>query len=261
MWTVRALVLVCLAMLGLATGRRGDPLEQAAAYGLACTATLLISPLAWGHYYMIELPAIVCLPIWLRRHGWRHIGEVDGIVPRSGGLGALRAVASDGRLRSAGPGHRTLVPGRLCLDGPHDRQANRSAGRAGIGAGAGPDHLCEPTCVMISPLEDLTRSAFGDAFGGRPTTLATAPGRVELLGNHTDYNGGLVLAVAINRSTVVVGRPRTDRQVRVRSVNLDQDDTFPIDAIEPGPAGEWARYVRGVVWAIQERFGPLPVGV
>ena len=89
-WTVRALVLVCLAMLGLATGRRGDPLEQAAAYGLACTATLLISPLAWGHYYMIELPAIICLPVSARRHSLAHIGEVDGCVPRSCGLGALR---------------------------------------------------------------------------------------------------------------------------------------------------------------------------
>ncbi len=53
--------------------------------------------------------------------------------------------------------------------------------------------------------EDIARAEFIKAFGGEPSALGRAPGRVELLGNHTDYNGGLVLAAAIDRSTVVVG--------------------------------------------------------
>ena len=75
-------------------------------------------------------------------------------------------------------------------------------------------------------------AAFAEAFGGAPTLLARAPGRVELLGNHTDYNGGLVLAAAIDRETVVVGRPVAE--ARVRSVDLHQSDTFALDPIEPG---------------------------
>lgn len=113
---------------------------------------------------------------------------------------------------------------------------------------------------MISTLDDSARTAFAHSFGAAPTVLARAPGRVELLGNHTDYNGGLVLAAAIDRYTVVVGRPVAGREGRVRSANLEQTDTFAIDAIETGPPGSWGRYVRGVAWALQERFGPLASG-
>ena len=113
---------------------------------------------------------------------------------------------------------------------------------------------------MTSTLDDSARAAFADAFGADPTVLARAPGRVELLGNHTDYNGGLVLAAAIDRYTVVVGRPVAGREARVRSANLEQTDAFAIDAIAPGAPGTWGRYVRGVAWALQERFGPLASG-
>src|SRR5947208_3497110 len=63
----------------------------------------------------------------------------------------------------------------------------------------------------MTPLEALARDAFAAAFGPDPTILARAPGRVELLGNHTDYNGGLVLAAAIDRSTVVVASGLLDQ--------------------------------------------------
>jgi galactokinase len=113
---------------------------------------------------------------------------------------------------------------------------------------------------MPSPTEEAARIEFGEAFAAAPTILARAPGRVELLGNHTDYNGGLVLAVAIDRYTVVVGRPAAGREARVRSANMGQGQTFAVDRIEPGAAGEWGRYVRGVTWVLQEQFGPLGEG-
>ncbi|MBV8556764.1 MAG: galactokinase family protein, partial [Planctomycetaceae bacterium] len=59
---------------------------------------------------------------------------------------------------------------------------------------------------MSSTPEGAARAAFVESFGAAPGVLSRAPGRVELLGNHTDYNGGLVMAAAIDRSTVVVGR-------------------------------------------------------
>ena len=96
-----------------------------------------------------------------------------------------------------------------------------------------------------SPLEQ----AAIDVFGGEPTVIAYAPSRVELLGNHTDYNGGLVLAAAIDRFTVVVGRDVEGREARVKSVNFGESDVFDVDKIEKGEQGSWRRYVRGVTWA------------
>jgi hypothetical protein len=65
----RGLVLTLLAALGLASGGRGRSLDLALGFSLACAATLLISPIAWGHYFMIELPALVVLPLWLGGNG------------------------------------------------------------------------------------------------------------------------------------------------------------------------------------------------
>ena len=110
-------------------------------------------------------------------------------------------------------------------------------------------------------LEATTRQAFREAFGGEATVVARAPGRVELLGNHTDYNGGLVLATAIDRFTVVVGRPVSGREGRFRSVNFAASEAFELDAIEPGEPGSWGRYVRAVHRALGEARGRFTGGV
>ena len=113
---------------------------------------------------------------------------------------------------------------------------------------------------MPSSLEQSARLAAIDAFGESPDVVAKAPARVELLGNHTDHNGGLVLAAAIDRYTVVVGRRVGDRQGAVRSANLGGVDAFPIDGLTPGEKGAWGQYVRGVTWAMGESDGPLASG-
>ena len=104
------------------------------------------------------------------------------------------------------------------------------------------------------------RAAFAARFDGQPAVMGWAPGRVELLGNHTDYNGGLVISAAIDRATVVVGRRAEGREARFVSVNFDQADAFPLDAIERTEAGAWTRYVRGVCWALSQWCGPLESG-
>jgi galactokinase len=114
---------------------------------------------------------------------------------------------------------------------------------------------------MPSNPEETAREVFAQAFGGSPTALGRAPGRVELLGNHTDYNGGLVLAAAIDRETVVVGRAWEGTLAKVHSANLAERDTFAIDLVVPGqPSESWGRYVRGVTWAIQKKYGLFPRG-
>ncbi len=114
--------------------------------------------------------------------------------------------------------------------------------------------------TMMADLEFLARSLFAGRFAAEPTILARAPSRVELLGNHTDYNGGLVLAAAIDRFTVVAGSAKPGREARVASANLDLLDTFCVDRIDRDAPGSWTRYARGVAWAMQERFGPLSSG-
>jgi galactokinase len=100
------------------------------------------------------------------------------------------------------------------------------------------------------------RASFSSAFGHEPTIVVLAPGRVELLGNHTDYNGGLVLAAAIDRFTAVAGRPKSDLEATIRSVDFAEDDRFPLDAsLAVGKSGSWQRYVRGVTWAAQTEAG------
>jgi galactokinase len=114
---------------------------------------------------------------------------------------------------------------------------------------------------MSSIPEEIAREAFAQAFGGQPTVLGQAPGRVELLGNHTDYNGGLVLAAAIDRFTVVVGRTLEGLEGYVRSSNFDQAEIFAIDRLDPNAVVDsWGRYVRGVTWSIREKYGRFRSG-
>jgi galactokinase len=110
-----------------------------------------------------------------------------------------------------------------------------------------------------SPLQ-LAMAEFAARFGGDPAVMSTAPGRVELLGNHTDYNGGLVIAAAIDRRTVFVGRRASGREAKVASVQFADLDSFRLDDIEPTEAGAWTRYVRGVCWAIARWRGAITCG-
>ncbi len=81
-----------------------------------------------------------------------------------------------------------------------------------------------------------------------------APGRVNLIGEHTDYNDGFVMPVAIDRHTSVSLEPRRDRRINARSDAYDDPAEIDLDAIGGGPTGHWSDYVRGVA-AVLERDG------
>lgn len=112
---------------------------------------------------------------------------------------------------------------------------------------------------MSSVLVNRARAAFVAAYGAAPILFAYAPGRVNLLGEHTDYNGGFVLPCAIDFGTVVACAPRADRLVRVLAADHDgATDQFDLDQpIEPREFDHWPNYPRGVLkmlldagWAI-----------
>jgi len=85
----------------------------------------------------------------------------------------------------------------------------------------------------------------------------TAPGRVNLIGEHLDYNGGPVLPIAIDRSTTVKARTREDDRVRVWSAGRGSSVEFAV-ASAPGDVQGWAGYVAGVVWACRQSGLDVP---
>ncbi|OUC05061.1 hypothetical protein RY27_29600 [Litorilinea aerophila] len=113
---------------------------------------------------------------------------------------------------------------------------------------------------MTTSLDSRNQSLieeFERRFGGRPALIAVGPGRVNLIGEHTDYNDGFVLPVTIKRDVRLVARPREDRHVRLFSLEYDAWYEFHLDALAYNDDVLWANYVQGVAWALQERGIPL----
>lgn len=92
---------------------------------------------------------------------------------------------------------------------------------------------------------------FAEGFGGQPSVWVRAPGRVDLMGSHTDYNLGYVLTQAIDRDTWIAARPRGDNRVVVESLNLEGNGAFDLERIEYDAAVPWTNYVRGVAAVLQ----------
>lgn len=104
---------------------------------------------------------------------------------------------------------------------------------------------------MDAERKEQMRHEFVRRFGGEPNFWAQAPGRVDLMGSHTDYNHGYVLTLAIDRDTWIAARPRNDRVIQMQSMNLPGQANFSLDAIRPDREVIWSNYVRGVADVLQ----------
>jgi galactokinase len=109
-----------------------------------------------------------------------------------------------------------------------------------------------------SDLADAVRTAFAEEYDAAPAVVARAPGRVNLIGEHTDYNRGLVLPVALPHATYAAMSPREDGRVRIASVEQDDTWTGTVDALGAGEATGWAAYAAGVLWAMREDGYDVP---
>lgn len=105
--------------------------------------------------------------------------------------------------------------------------------------------------------ETLVRDLFRKRFGVTPPHLVRAPGRLEVLGNHTDYNEGLVMAAAVDRFIFIAAEPRTDGWVELVSTAYPQPERFRVDEVRSNPAARWADYVKGVLDQLRKRGAPL----
>jgi galactokinase len=93
-------------------------------------------------------------------------------------------------------------------------------------------------------------AAFQARFGRQPEIVVRAPGRANLMGEHTDYNDGYVLPVALDRAAWIAASPLAEFEARLHALDLDEAAAFSFRCIPPRN-GDWADYPRGVAWALQ----------
>jgi galactokinase len=92
----------------------------------------------------------------------------------------------------------------------------------------------------------MIEEAFKKIFGASPEVVVRAPGRVNLIGEHTDYNDGFVLPAAIDRFIELAGRRRSDRTIRVHSTDFQDSAEFSLDDNQKDSEHRWSNYLRGV---------------
>lgn len=99
-------------------------------------------------------------------------------------------------------------------------------------------------------IRDRVIQEYQSRFGVAPQYIARAPGRVNLIGEHTDYNEGFVLPMALDRATWIAFSPVSDRRVTVHALDKDAHYSFPLAEFENNQSG-WAEYVKGIGWVLK----------
>ncbi len=105
---------------------------------------------------------------------------------------------------------------------------------------------------MESERRRAVREVFRQQWSADPVLWARAPGRVDLMGSHTDYNLGFVLTLPISRDTWIAAVPRADRQVRIHSASLKATSCFSLDDVQRDVSQPWSNYVRGVASVLED---------
>lgn len=103
----------------------------------------------------------------------------------------------------------------------------------------------------MTSIHSLVTEKYAELFNNDPQYVVRAPGRVNLIGEHTDYNDGFVLPMAIERATWIAASPTTDGKVTVHLLDFDQTVEFALDAFDR-QGNDPIEYIKGVTWALQE---------
>jgi galactokinase len=123
---------------------------------------------------------------------------------------------------------------------------------------------------MDQQLKIKAENAFLKAFHHQPAFVASAPGRINLIGEHTDYSNGFVLPAAIDLGVLLVMSPRKDDKVIVNSLGYAETESFSLNDLSK-TSGGWVEYIKGVAWALQQKghslqgwegvmAGTIPIG-
>src|SRR5512137_616313 len=95
------------------------------------------------------------------------------------------------------------------------------------------------------------KAEFERAYHASPELIVRAPGRANLIGEHTDYNEGYVLPMAVDRDILVAAQRRNDRSLSVYSMDFNERITVPLGLLKNNPDDGWANYPKAVMWALQ----------
>ena len=99
---------------------------------------------------------------------------------------------------------------------------------------------------------DNLEQEFTNRFGYSPEFIVSAPGRVNLIGEHTDYNDGFVFPVAIDKYIHIAASTRSDRQVHLHALDMDEEALFGLDVPDESETPAWCKYLKGVAHLLQE---------
>ncbi|MDE5951039.1 MAG: galactokinase, partial [Acetatifactor sp.] len=113
-------------------------------------------------------------------------------------------------------------------------------------------------------MKDIVLQKFAEIYGDTEgAQVYFAPGRVNMIGEHTDYNGGHVFPCALTIGTYGVARKRQDRKLRFYSMNFERIGVLEssLDNISPDPWADWTNYPKGVIWAFGEKGMEVPTGL
>ena len=113
-------------------------------------------------------------------------------------------------------------------------------------------------------MKETVLQRFEEVFGdSRSATVFFAPGRVNLIGEHTDYNGGHVFPCALTIGTYGVARKRNDRRLRFFSMNFEHLGVLEssLEELTPSEDADWTNYPKGVMWAFEQKGMKLPCGM
>jgi len=101
-------------------------------------------------------------------------------------------------------------------------------------------------------MDQAKKNTFLEIFHSAPELLSSAPGRINIIGEHTDYNNGYVLPAAIHLRTSFLTAARPGGRVRIWAENFREEETFDLEAIDPSHGKRWANYVKGIFWVLQK---------
>jgi len=111
--------------------------------------------------------------------------------------------------------------------------------------------------TLTSPVVERLSQEMSVRFGSS-VRIFRAPGRVNLVGEHTDYNEGFVMPAALEFYTYLAIGPRNDRQLHIYSLDFQEGREFDLDRMAPGPSGDWSDYVRGVAAVLDTAGHRIP---
>jgi len=104
---------------------------------------------------------------------------------------------------------------------------------------------------------EAEQTLFLKLYGRAVEVLASAPGRINIIGEHTDYNNGYVLPAAIHLRNSFLASRRPDNTIHIWAKNFSEMDIFSLGQLEPSPSKRWVNYIRGIFWALKEEGAAL----